>query len=316
LLAYLRILAPQTLRHFEVVAIDDGSIDGTPDLLRAWARRHRWLGVERQPAAGIVAALNRGLAAARAPLVARMDADDRAHPDRLAAQTRLLRLRPEVGVVGSLVRSFPAHRVTEGMRRYEAWLNALRDHGAMWRDLFVESPLPHPSVMFRADLVRRLGGYRDCPWPEDYDLWMRLFAAGVRIAKVPRVLLLWREGGTRLSRVDPRYSPAAFRACKVHYLREMHLRGRDTIAVWGAGKEGKSLVRHLKRQGLRVTRFIDIDPNKIGRRVLGAPVVAPDDLTRDDYLVIAVGAQGARPLIRAWLTEHGWREPDDYRTLA
>jgi hypothetical protein len=201
------------------------------------------------------------------------------------------------------------------MRRYESWLNGLRDHDAMRRDLFVESPLPHPAVMFRAELVHRVGGYRESAWPEDYDLWMRLFAAGARFAKVPRVLLLWREGGRRLSRVDPRYSPGAFRACKVHYLQEMHLRGRDRVAVWGAGKEGKSLVRHLKRQGLRVTRFIDIDPGKIGRRILGAPVVAPDDLTRDDYLVIAVGAQGARGLIRGWLADRGWREPEDYRTL-
>jgi len=207
------------------------------------------------------------------------------------------------------------------MIRYEIWLNSLVTHEQMERDLFVESPLAHPSVIARRQVLLDAEGYREMDWPEDYDLWLRLFAAGVRFAKVPRHLYWWRERTDRLSRTSPAYSPASFRACKVHHLRsyeppgQMHLAGRNSVAVWGAGKEGKALARHLVRNGIRITRFVDIDPRKIGGQVLGAPVVPPEELTREEYLLVAVGAPGARAQIRQYLDSRGWQEPEDYRTM-
>ena len=88
------------------------------------------------------------------------------------------------------------------------------------------------------------------------------------------------------------------------------------MAVWGAGKEGRALGKHLRREGIEVARYLDIAPTKIGRRLLGAPVEAPEALRREEYLLVAVGTAGARELIRAELAERGWREPEDYRTMA
>jgi hypothetical protein len=75
----------------------------------------------------------------------------------------------------------------------------------MVADLFVESPLVHPSVMARAAALRALGGYRVFDGPEDYDLWLRAHAAGLRFAKLSEVLLDWRDSPRRLTRRDPRY---------------------------------------------------------------------------------------------------------------
>jgi len=313
--ACIASLQRQTLYDFEVVAVDDGSTDATDRILRDWQRRDGRVRVVTQPPLGLVAALNRALAEASAPVIARMDADDIAHPRRLEMQMALLETGA-VEVVSCLVRCFPRAQLRLGMRRYEHWLNCLVSHEGMVRDLFVESPLAHPSAMTRADSLRALGGYRDMGWPEDYDLWMRAYAAGLRFGKVRRHLYWWRERADRLSRTHGAYSPGAFRRCKVHYLKAIHLRGRDRVAVWGAGKEGKALARHLRREGVEVARFIDVDPNKIGQRVLGVPVAGVNALTRDHYLLAAVGAHGARDEIRAYLTAAGWGEPQDYRTMA
>src|SRR5205814_831107 len=95
--------------------------------------------------------------------------------------------------------------------------NQLCDPGAIARERFIESPLVHPSVLARRAVLAE-NGYRDGPFPEDYELWLRLLARGVLMAKVPRVLLTWREHAARATRRDPRYAPARHRELKVQAL--------------------------------------------------------------------------------------------------
>jgi glycosyltransferase involved in cell wall biosynthesis len=112
----------QTCRDFELIAVDDGSTDETRQRLEAWDGRV--IALPRSHA-GLIEALNAGLAACRAPLLARMDADDRASPERLELQAAYLEAHPEVAVVGCLVEGFPAQDVREGFRIYIEWLNGL-----------------------------------------------------------------------------------------------------------------------------------------------------------------------------------------------
>jgi glycosyltransferase involved in cell wall biosynthesis len=318
--ACLASLHRQTLAEHEVVAVDDGSGDGSLDTLRRWAGSDPRVRVLAQPRAGLVAALNAGLDACRGPVVARMDADDVCHPRRLELQLRLLEERPDVGVVGCGIRFFPRRAVAGGFRRYETWLNSLVRHAEMARERFVESPLAHPSAVVRRPLLAAAGGYRDCGWPEDYDLWLRLFGTGVVFAKVPDPLLFWREHGARLTRRDPRYGVDAFLRCKAHFLLEGPLRARPRVLLWGAGRTGRRLATHLLAGGGEVAAFVDIDPAKIGRTARGRPVVAPDDLpgllAPGTLVLAAVAARGARGLIRARLDGVGLAEGSDYYCVA
>jgi glycosyltransferase involved in cell wall biosynthesis len=263
----LRSLWNQTWTDFEVVAVDDGSTDASGAVLRRHARGERRLRVLAGNARGLVPALEQARAATAAPLLARMDADDLCHPDRLSRQVRYLDAHPGVGVVGSRIRIFPRDHLGPGWRRYEVWLNRLltpMDHA---RELFVESPLAHPSVMMRADAVAGVGGYRDRGWAEDYDLWHRLLRAGWDLAKVDAALLAWRNTPARLSRTHPSYHLTAFLRARAHYLARHPAFDAGRTAVWGAGKTGRRLARYLIDEGLHVVRFYDVDPAKIGRRV-------------------------------------------------
>jgi len=300
----------QTLPDLEVIAVDDGSTDDTPLILARAAEGEPRLRVITTPPRGIVSALETARVQAQGRFLARMDADDISLPDRFRAQVDLMESSPEVALCGTRVEYFPEDQVREGARRYEAWINRTTTPEEIDTELFVECPLPHPTFFMRADAVEAVGGYRDVGWPEDYDLLLRLHAAGGRLARVPRVLLRWREGERRLSRIHANYTPEAFRACKVHFLRRGLLRENRPVLIIGAGPVGKSLSRALQAAGTPLAGFVELDPRKIGQEIHGAPVYAMDAIPGPGSAVAlgAVGQPGARAEIRGTLAAAGWVE--------
>jgi glycosyltransferase involved in cell wall biosynthesis len=309
----------QTFADFEVLAVDDGSRDGTRAILDAWAARDaRVRIVERGESAGIVAALQEAARLARGRFLARMDADDRSHPHRFEKQIQLLDGDGAIAACGTGVRYFPRDDVREGARRYERWINALTSPDAIARDIFVECPIAHPSLMLRRAAFEAAGGYRDMGWPEDYDLVLRLWAGGHALANAADVLLDWRESVHRLSRTNATYDEAAFRRCKTHFLGSTLLRGFERVVVWGAGPVGKAFGRLLQSEGHDLAAWIDLDPRKVGQTVHGAPVIPPASIGRyrDAFVVAAVGSARARAEIRVALAAAGRVEGVDCTAVA
>lgn len=308
----------QTLTDFEVLVVDDGSTDATPDVLASWAARDPRVRVLQQPASGIVAALEHARGAARAPYLARMDADDVSEPNRLAAQLALMESDPKLAACGCGVSYFPRELVRNGARRYEAWLNAPVAPGDVAREIFVECPLAHPTFFLRTAAVDAVGGYRDLGWPEDYDLLLRLWAAGGRLGKVLERLFHWRERPDRLSRTHARYAPDAFLACKVHHLRQTLLRSRKGVVMWGAGPVGKAAARALLAAGTPMLAFVEVDPRKLGQEIHGAPVLDTESGLRigGALHLAAVGQPGARERLRETLAGAGLEELTDFVAIA
>jgi glycosyltransferase involved in cell wall biosynthesis len=176
----------QTFTDFEVLILDDASTDGSTRRLEHWAAsdaRIRLDKVDRN--LGPVHSSNRVARAARAPFVARMDADDISYPERLAEQIKLLREHPEVGLVAGLCDMIDA--AGRKMRDPEIWRLSRRS-------VFV--PFAHGSTMYRRDVFDRVGGYREeCEYWEDQDLVVRI-AAIAKVAIIPRPLYQWRQSTT------------------------------------------------------------------------------------------------------------------------
>ena len=311
-------LRAQTFGDFEVLAVDDGSTDESPELLAAWARDDARVQLVRQAPEGIVPALEAGRARARGRYLARMDADDIAEPTRLADQLAFLDDRPELAGCGAGVRYFPRADVRDGGQRYEDWINAVRTPEDVERNLFIECPLAHTTFFLRMDDVERVGGYVDRGWPEDYDLLFRLWRSGAKLAAVDRVLLQWRVRDDRTSVQHEAYTPSAFRRCKIHYLLDTLARDRDGLVVWGAGPIGKAFALEVQEQGGVVRAFVDLNPRKIDQNIHGAPVIPPSGLGeyRDCFSVAAVGQEGARGQIRTELESAGWKEVTDFIAVA
>ena len=297
--AALSSLARQTFRSWELVVVDDGSNDDTPAILAAAACHDSRVRVIRRDGGGLVAALNTGLAACRAPLLARMDGDDICHPRRLQLQAAHLDMHTDTGLLACNFRHFPRSTLKQGMLSYETWQNSLENHDLIMRDRFIESPFVHPSIMARRGLIEDAGGYRDCGWAEDYDLWLRMAQAGTRFARLPLSLFFWRDHRGRATRTMNEYSVTAFRACKMHYLRQGFLKDTRSVIIAGAGLEGRAWQRLLASAGISVSCWVDVDPRKIGRDLHGAPVVSTEHLqARQDKVLVAIGVRGAREQFR------------------
>ncbi|HIG56662.1 MAG TPA: glycosyltransferase [Candidatus Latescibacteria bacterium] len=318
----LESIAGQSFEDFEVVAVDDGSEDGSGKILRGWAEKDSRFRVLLEEHRGIVEAPNRGLEECRGEFVARMDADDKMHQQRLEKQVGMLAADEGLSVVSCLVETFPREDVGQGMIIYEEWLNGLVEGEDILREFFIESPIANPSAMMRRRELVELDGYQDRGWPEDYDLWLRYRAAGKCFAKVPEILHYWREHEQRATHTNSRYSVENFLRAKAHYLCVGPLAQRDGVVVWGAGKTGRRIAKHLERGGCAPEVFVDITPKKIGGTLRGKPVISPDDLpvwwrryTRP-ILLVAVASRGARVLIREHLSGLHMVEGEDYLCVA
>ena len=299
----------QTERNFELVVVDDGSRDDTAQVVRRFADSR--IQLTERPPLGLVAALQEGLRTARAPLIARMDADDWSDPRRLRLQADFLDAHPEADLVATQVRYGGDAEANQGLAAFVDWTNQLLTHSEIALRRFVESPIVHPSVMFRRAIVERAGGYREGEFPEDYELWLRWLAAGARFAKLDEELLDWSDRPERLTRADPRYSVEAFFRTKTPYLyrwlaenNPLHPR----VVVWGAGRTTRRRLQPLLKLGIEVSAWVDVDVKKIGWTVAGAPVWSPDELPEPGgvFVLSAVGKRDARPLIEAALTMRGY----------
>jgi glycosyltransferase involved in cell wall biosynthesis len=285
----------QTFRDFEVVAIDDGSTDGSGELLERLARGEHRLRVLRRPHAGLPAALNAGLAVARGDVIARHDGDDLSHRLRLERQFDYLASAPAVGVLGTRVRIFPVGEPWVGMRRWAAWHNSVLTHEEIEREVLVDSPLAHATAMMRRAALEEVGGWVERGWPEDVDLWLRLLERGVRFAKLPHTLYSWRQLPGSATRRE-RYRQERFDALRLDALRRGLLTRGSPISVVGVG-------RGLQRW----CGLLEADGRQVNRIAAGHP--APDALAAFAAPALMVfGAPPARARWREALARTGWEE--------
>jgi len=298
---------------FECLIVDDGSTDGSLALAHRLAARDRRIRVLERPHRGLVAALQEGAARCEAPLIARIDADDWMHRQRLALQRTLLDARPDLAGVGSGVRIFPRRGLSTGRRAYEAWLNSMQSPEILRRNRFIECPVAHPTLMIRRTALEA-HPYRDRGWPEDYDLVLRLLRDGPRIGFLPRRLVGWRDHPGRLSRTHPAYEFDRFTACRAWHLSRDFLAGKEEYVLWGHGRTGRALRRALAGLGHRPVSIVEVHPRRLGKRIHGAEVIPPDALaarTRQPIVTSVAGA-GPRAVIRAALERMGFVEDVDF----
>jgi glycosyltransferase involved in cell wall biosynthesis len=185
----VRSLSEQTFGDFEALIYDDGSTDGTLQVLQQLADDDPRLRVFSRAHAGYMGLLAEGLSTARGELIARMDGDDISHPTRFERQVAHLDAHPECVAVGCRVRLIDPLDVPLGDS------NHATDHASIEKTLLNGSGwgLVHPAVMMRKCAVQQVGGYRDeYEYCEDMDLFLRLAEVG-RLANLPDVLLDYRQ---------------------------------------------------------------------------------------------------------------------------
>ncbi|MGD8938397.1 MAG: glycosyltransferase [Gammaproteobacteria bacterium] len=289
----------QTYERFEVIIIDDGSTDDSLRKIRHWCDRDRRIRYYQQPFLGLVPALNKGLALAKGKYIARMDADDIMLQNRLHAQVEFLNHHPHIVLVATQVELFPKNRVTPAYQEYIGWQNQCLTSRDIADEIYVESPVAHPTVMMRREACLMLGGYRQGDFPEDYDLWLRMISHGMRLAKLPQVLLKWRDYSHRTSRVDNRYHKQKFDELRAkHLARDPRIHSQRPLVLWGAGRKTR---KRVALSGIKPALWVDVDTKKIGKCYQGARVEHFSWL-RDQ------SSQSVKPFVLSYVNNHGVRE--------
>jgi glycosyltransferase involved in cell wall biosynthesis len=218
-----RSVLTQTLSDFEFIVVDDGSTDRSPDILAALASGEPRLCIVRQGPQGLVRALNRALDLAQGPLVARLDADDVALPDRLARQVSYFAEHADLALLGTWAEKIDALGNRIGR------LTPEHDPPKLTKLLGTLNPFVHSSVMMDAALAREVGGYREvCKSAEDYDLWLRLSERGT-IANLPETLVRYRWHSDNATLKDRTRQAFSVRLAQ-HASGIRRASGRDPIA--------------------------------------------------------------------------------------
>lgn len=192
--ASVQSILQQNFTDFELLILNDGSTDSSSEILNALASGDSRIRLIERENRGLVASLNELIAAAKSPLLARMDSDDIAMPDRLGLQFAYLKANPQIGILGSNTHDLDENGFLQ--RADEKYPLSPQDARLSLRD---GPPVCHPSVMMRTDIIRALGGYRAAfRHAEDYDLWLRASLV-TDISNLPQRLLLYRRSPQQIS---------------------------------------------------------------------------------------------------------------------
>lgn len=297
----------QTYTNFELILVDNGSTDSSVDVAKSYLNHHN-VTLVKEPKRGVVFAANKGIDLANGDLIARMDSDDIADLNRLSNQIQLFKKNPSLNVVSGQV-EYLGPKENEGFIQYVEWLNSIQTAEEISLNQFVEFPIANPTMMFKQRVFLNHGGYADGDFPEDYELFLRLQAANVKMGKVDQVVLKWRDSETRLTRTDSRYDQDAFFQIKAEYLAkwlQINNQHHPHVYIWGAGRLSRRRSEYLLGKGVELVKYIDL---KESNQVIHYKSIPKPS---EAFVVSYVANRGAREEIRTFLNRRGYQEGLNY----
>jgi len=303
----------QSFRDFELLLVDNNSTDVSARTCEGYQQKDARIHLLNEDQQGVAFASNHGFEKARAPLIARMDADDEMLPTRLEEQAAYINSHPIIGLVGGQV-EYQGDSSNEGFRHYVNWSNQLTKPEDIFMNRFVELPIVNPTIMFRKRLFEKYGGYTDGDFPEDYEMILRWMEKGVIMSKIPQKVLKWYDHPYRLTRTDSRYSETAFYQMKSRFLAKyLKIFQAKPIWIWGAGKLSRRRSSFLEEHDIQIAGYIDVKP-----RQLLLPCIDFRDIPEPGKLFILsyVSNRGKRDEIREFLLQKGYTEGKDFLFVA
>jgi glycosyltransferase involved in cell wall biosynthesis len=308
----IRSILNQTLVDLELIIVDDGSVDGAPQILAQFAHKDERIRVLTLPSTGIATALESGRAMARGRYIARMDADDVSLRHRFAVQVAHLDAHPSIVALGGQVQVIDAHSRPLNIGLFPIEPAACR------AQFELGAPFCHPAVMMRRDTLHHCGGYRQFFEPaEDLDLWLRLAKIG-ELANLDEIILQYRVhlGAVTISRAKANAAKAALALLSDRF-------GGNAVSQSMVGSDERAVDWHIIEERLESSyrlygraaylRALILnggikDESQFGFLLRSLPEMARDEIvgSREDVLAFMI-VRAAYQLGRTGLTENGWR---------
>jgi glycosyltransferase involved in cell wall biosynthesis len=305
----VRSILNQTLSDIELIVVDNCSNDGTVEVLSTISDKRLQIIDENRK--GVFYALNKGINECKGEFFARMDADDISMPERLEEQYDTWEMT-KADVIGTGVLPFRTDRVIgDGFARYCEWLNSINTHEEIVGNIFIEDPIPSPTLFMPIASLKKVGCYAPEIYPDDYNLTLKNLMANYSFFKTKKTLLRWRDHDTRLSRTAPELKNQRFFEIKISYFFKTMYKHNRPLVIWGLGTNAKNLCRLFQKAGLPIAGFT-ADDQFIKEKTLYDLPICTHSNWKNCYFILATAAENARNNITTLLKAEGLQQIEDF----
>lgn len=302
----------QTYPHWELIAVDDHSRDNSMEILEKYSKRDKRIRYLKNPSTGIIPALRTAYEVSNGEYIHRMDADDIMPKAKLETLLHILKIEGEGTVATGKVKYFSDAGISEGYRKYEAWINKLCESNTHWQEIYKECVVASPCWMVHRSDFEKCGAFNSDLYPEDYDLVFRFYKNRLKIVASKEVLHMWRDHAERSSRNLKHYAAQSFYELKLKYFLQLEYRPEKKLLIWGAGKKGKRLAKLLKQKNI-VFQWASNNPNKHGKEIYEKILYDIEEaLKTEAQIIVSVAQKNAKSEIKTCLKNTGLTENIDY----
>ena len=299
--------------NWELIVINNKSSDNTRLIVEEYSRLDGRISIYNILGKGLIESLSTGYQYAKGEYVTRMDADDIMPPNKLGELKKMLIGAGHGSLATGHVRYFPKEIIGDGYKKYELWLNNLCDTKSHFQEIYKECVIPSPCWMVYKVDFDKLGAFKSCMYPEDYELAFRFYKAKLKIHASDKILHLWRDYPQRASRNQDKYSEPHFFELKLKYFFELEYDSSKDLILWGTGAKGKFLADNLQSKQIEFSWMCD-NERKHGVDIRGVIIEDFKGIkNRSNFqLIIAVAQRGSQDKIRVFLDNCGLLQNKDY----
>ncbi|MEQ9230656.1 MAG: glycosyltransferase family 2 protein [Cyclobacteriaceae bacterium] len=304
----------QTYQNWELIAINDHSSDRTPDILDEYALRDSRVRVFHSDRPKLIPTLKFGYEHVKGDLINRMDSDDRMPADKIEVLVEeWLKYGKGNIIAGGTEHFVDDGEVGGGFRRYEEWLNKVARTNSHCEQIYQECVIPSHCWIIHKEDFDRVGGFEPEVYPEDYDLCFRFYQVGLKVHGIDKVLHHWRDRSNRISRTWEEYKDNRYFEMKLRYFYQIDRDKARPLVVWGAGRNGKDLVKLLANYETGIKWICDND-RKVGKDVYGIRMQHCDEIPNMDnpQIIVVVTSPAEKLGIRKFLKEWGKEPVQDF----
>jgi glycosyltransferase involved in cell wall biosynthesis len=303
----------QSYNQWELVTVDDGSIDGSYELVKEYTKKDTRIKLFKNDGEGIISALQKAFKNCNGDYITRMDSDDIMDENKLFIMLNNLLQYGKNHVAVGLVKYFSAEGISNGYARYESWLNTLTKTGTNYSEIYKECVIPSPCWMIGREDFETCDGFNPNRYPEDYDLTFRFYKYNYTCIPCDVILHHWRDYSARTSRTHEHYAQNYFLDIKLYYFLELEYDISRPLTIWGAGTKGKSIAKSLVEK--QIPFFWICDNNKkIGKHIYAQELLNFEYLKqiKNPQCIVTVANEAAQSDIRSYFENYKMQSMIDY----
>lgn len=308
-------IVSQTYQNWELIAINDHSNDRTPEIFEEYAKRDSRVRVFHSDRPKLIPTLKYGYQFAKGDLINRMDSDDKMPHDKLESLVNeWVKYGKGHVIAGGTQHFVDDGQVGGGFLRYEQWLNEVAKASTHWQQIYKECVIPsHSWIIHKGDLDQ-IGAFDPEVYPEDYDLCFRMYRKGLTVIGLNKVLHYWRDRSNRISRTWEEYKDNRYFGLKLRYFFGLDFDDTRPLVIWGAGRNGKDLMKLVLEYSPSNIHWVCDNENKIGKEVYGITMESLDAIPafNKPQILIAVSSPEEQKVIARGLSEWGKVPVKDY----